>query len=208
MRKLFSIAVLMMLMTLVLVASAQEKSELTFIIGRTIISDQGVTGFNTPDPILHSGKGLTLEVNYGRRLLGGDVAALTFEVPFAVNFDENLHFSVNAVPRDYRSFFVTPSIRANVFPGAGLSPWVSVGGGFGYFSENSSLEFFGPNPGETGTSTGVFQIGGGIDMKVWRRFSVRGQVRDFFAGVPQLNVDTGKSRQHNLFVGGGIVWHF
>jgi hypothetical protein len=207
-RKLFSIAVLMMLMSLVLVASAQEKSELTLIIGRTFISDQGVTGFSTPDTILHSGKGLTLEVNYGRRLLGGDVAALTFEVPFAVNFDENLHFSVNAVPRDYRSFFVTPSIRANVFPGAGLSPWVSVGGGFGYFSENSSLEFFGPNPGETGTSTGVFQIGGGIDMKVWRRFSVRGQVRDFFAGVPQLNVDTGKSRQHNLFVGGGIVWHF
>jgi hypothetical protein len=26
--------------------------------------------------------------------------------------------------------------------------------------------------------------------------------------VPQLNVDTGKSRQHNLFVGGGVVWHF
>ncbi len=208
MRKLFSIAVLMMLMNLVLVASAQEKSELTLIIGRTFISDQGVTGFSTPDTILHSGKGLTFEVNYGRRLLGGDIAALTFEVPFAVNFDENLHFSVNAVPRDYRSFFVTPSIRANVFPGAGLSPWVSVGGGFGYFSENSSLEFFGPNPGETGTSTGVFQIGGGIDMKVWRRFSVRGQVRDFFSGVPNLNVDTGKSRQHNLFVGGGIVWHF
>jgi hypothetical protein len=32
--------------------------------------------------------------------------------------------------------------------------------------------------------------------------------RDFWSGVPQLNVDTGKSRQHNIFVAGGIVWHF
>jgi hypothetical protein len=26
--------------------------------------------------------------------------------------------------------------------------------------------------------------------------------------VPQLNVNTGKSRQYNLFAAGGIVWHF
>jgi len=57
-------------------------------------------------------------------------------------------------------------------------------------------------------TAGVFQIGGGIDVKVWRNVSVRGQVRDFFSGIPQLNVNTGKTRQHNLFAGGGIVWHF
>jgi hypothetical protein len=64
------------------------------------------------------------------------------------------------------------------------------------------------HPGKTGTSTGVFQIGGGIDVKILPRLSLRGQVRDFFSGIPQLNVDTGKSRQHNLFVGGGVIWHF
>jgi hypothetical protein len=207
-RTLFSVAVLVLLVMLAASAIAQERNEFTGIIGRTFVSDQGVTGVITTDNILHSGKGLTLEANYGRRLMNLGIAGLTFEVPFAVNFGENLHFNQNLIPKDYKSFFVTPSVRVNVFPGAGLSPWISAGGGFGYFKENSTLEFGGPNPGKTGTTTGVFQIGGGIDVKVWRTFSVRGQVRDFFSGIPQLNVDTGKSRQHNLFVGGGLVWHF
>jgi hypothetical protein len=207
-RTLFSFAILVLLVMLASSAIAQERNEFTGIIGRTFVSDQGVTGVITTDNILHSGKGLTLEANYGRRLMNLGIAGLTFEVPFAVNFGENLHFNQNLIPKDYKSFFVTPSVRVNVFPGAGLSPWISAGGGFGYFKENSTLEFGGPNPGKTGTTTGVFQIGGGIDVKVWRTFSVRGQVRDFFSGIPQLNVDTGKSRQHNLFVGGGLVWHF
>lgn len=136
------------------------------------------------------------------------LVGLTGEVPFVVNFHENVHFDVNVVPKDYKSFFVTPSIRANLFPNNGLSPWVSAGGGFGYFKENSALEFGGPNPGKTGTTTGVFQAGVGLDVKLFNRFSVRGEARDFFTGIPQLNVDTGKSRQHNFFVGGGVVWHF
>jgi hypothetical protein len=45
-------------------------------------------------------------------------------------------------------------------------------------------------------------------VKLTRRFTVRGEARDFWSGVPDLNVTTGKSRQHNIFVGGGIVWHF
>ena len=155
-----------------------------------------------------SGHGLTLEANYGRRLLDLGLVGLTGEVPFVVNFNQNVHYDLNLVPKDYKSFFVTPSIRANLFPDNGLSPWVSVGGGFGYFKESSSLEFFGPNPGKTGTTSGVFQVGAGLDIKLLSRLSLRGQVRDFFSGIPQLNVDTGKSRQHNFFVGGGVVWHF
>jgi hypothetical protein len=85
---------------------------------------------------------------------------------------------------------------------------VSAGGGFGYFKENSTLEFGGPNPGKTGTTTGVFQIGVGLDVKLFSRFSVRGEARDFFFVIPELNVDTGKSRQHDFFVGAGVIWHF
>jgi hypothetical protein len=206
-RTLYSVTLLTLVMILASSAAAQ-KNELSVIIGRTFISDKGVTGIVSTDNILHSGKGLTLEADYGRRLINLGIAGLTFEVPLAVNFNEKPHFDVNLVPKDYRSFFVTPSVRANLFPGAGLSPWVSVGGGFGYFMENSTLEFGGANPGKTGTTSGVLQIGGGIDVRVWRSLGVRGQVRDFYSGAPQLNVDTGQTRQHNLFVGGGIIWHF
>ena len=119
-----------------------------------------------------------------------------------------MHFDLNVVARDYKSFFVTPAVRANLFPGAGISPWVSFGGGLGHFSENASLEFGGTNPGKTGSTSGVFQAGLGLDVRVLLSLRLRGEVRDFYSGVPQLNVDTGKNRQHNYFVGGGVVQHF
>jgi hypothetical protein len=196
-------------MTLVPAASAQEKNELAVSIGRTFISNQGVTDPAFNGFTVHFGKGLTFVGNYGRHVLGENrMFALTLEVPFAWNPDEDLHFIANLVPEDYGSYFITPSARVNVFAMTKTSPWVSFGGGFGHFHESDKLEFFGDNPGKKGTTSGVLQIGVGIDIHAWDKFSVRGEVRDFYSGVPQLNVDTGKTRQHNYFVGGGVVWHF
>jgi hypothetical protein len=207
-RTLFLVAVLASLVCLIAGASAQEKNELTGLIGRTFVSDHASVDTSTPGALLTSKAGLSFEANYGRHLIDLGLIGLTAEVPLVVNVGEDVHYNLNLVPKDYKSFFVTPSLRANFFPGAGLSPWVSVGGGLGYFKTNSTLEFGGPNPGDTGTTTGIFQAGIGLDVKLFSRFSVRGEARDFFTGVPPLNVDIGKSRQHNFFVGGGVVWHF
>jgi hypothetical protein len=121
---------------------------------------------------------------------------------------EDLHAAQNVIPKLYSSFFVTPAARLNAFPETAVSPWISFAGGFGHFSESSTLEFGGPNPGNTGTTTGVLQAGLGLDVKIYKHFSLRGEGREFWSGVPQLNVNTGKSHQYNLFAGGGIVWHF
>ena len=187
---------------------AAQKNEVSGILGRTFIADQGIQGAPAYDPNLHFGKGLTFEMNYARPFLGTGIWSLALEVPFVVNVDEDLHAAGNVVPGNFSSYFVTPAARVNLFPLTAVSPWVSFGGGFGHFSEGSKLEFGGVNPGKTGTTTGVLQAGVGLDVKLTRRFSVRGEARDFWSGVPDLNVTTGKSRQHNIFVGGGIVWHF
>ena len=50
------------------------------------------------------------------RLMDLGIAGLTFEVPFVINFKQNVNFDLNLVPKDYKSFFVTPAIRANLFP--------------------------------------------------------------------------------------------
>jgi hypothetical protein len=207
-RKLFLFAVVLSWISLISTSGAKERNELTGIIGRTTISDHAVIDTSTPGALLTSGAGLTFEVNYARRLVNFGLVGLTAEVPVAINTGENVHYHLNLVPKDYKSFFVTPSLRANLFPENGISPWVSVGGGFGYFKESSTLEFGGPNPGDTGTTSGIFQLGAGLDVRLFSRFSVRGEVRDFYTGVPQLNVDIGKSRQHNLFVGAGVIWRF
>jgi len=204
----FSIAIVALLIGFAANAGAQ-RNELSAIIGRTFISDQGVKGVPSFDTNLRFGNGLSFEANLARRLKGGEgIAALTVEIPVVYNRDEDIHYSVNVVPRQYSAIFITPSLRANLLPEAPFSPWLSLGGGYGHFSEDSKLEFFGDNPGRTGTSTGVFQFGGGLDVRVWRWLGVRAQVRDFYSGVPHLNVDAGRSRQHNYLVGGGIVWHF
>ncbi len=192
-------------------ASAQdEKNEVTGMIGRMFISDQGIHGSNAPtiNPFIRSGHGLTFEVNYARRFLTTPIYAISGEVPAAFNLDEKLNSGGPDVPTKYSQIFVTPAVRVNLFPETAVTPWVSLGGGFGHFSEGKNLIYYGTNPG-TSSTTGVLEGGLGLDVKVWRRFSIRGQVRDFWSGEPNFPLaNTGKSRQHNFFVGGGVVWHF
>jgi len=192
----------------ILTASAfAQRNELTGIIGRTFISDQGVKGSNLFNNDVHHGKGLTFEVNYGRHIWGEGFTRLTFEVPAVFNLDEDLNYAANSVPASYQSYFVTPSLRANIFAMTSVSPWISAGGGFGHFNPANHLEFGGPS-GAKSTTSGVMQIGVGLDIRLKQRFSFRGEARDFWSGMPDILVDTGKTRQHNYLVGGGVVWRF
>ncbi len=190
-------------------ASAQdEKNEVTGMIGRIFISDQGILNEPPPDNLVHSGKGLTFEVNYTRHLFATPIFGISGEVPAVFNLDEKLGSGYDVVPSSYKQIFVTPAVRLNFFPETAVTPWVSLGGGFGHFSENKNLVYYNANPGGS-TTSGVLEGGLGLDVKVWRRFSIRGQVRDFWSGTPDFPLaNTGKSRQNNYFVGGGVVWHF
>ena len=202
--KYLRVATVLAVCTFVTHASAQQN-ELSGLIGRTLISDQGIKGGTFFDNNVHFGKGLTFEVNYARRVLAPGLASLSLEVPVVVNWDEDLASDAAQVPKSFKSYFVTPSARLNVFANSAVSPWVSLGGGIGRFSESSSQV---SGAAKTGTTTGALQAGLGLDVRFFGRFSLRGEARDFWSGVPQLNVDTGKTRQHNYFVAGGIVWHF
>ena len=122
-------------------AAQDEKNELTGMIGRIFISDQGIIGPNAPtvNPVIHSGKGLTFEVDYARHLFGTEIYGISAEVPAVFNLDEDLNAGGPVVPVDYKQIFVTPAVRLNLFPSTAVSPWVSFGGGFGHFSESKNL---------------------------------------------------------------------
>ena len=195
--------------------SNDEKNEINGSLGRIFISNQGINGATYFNPYVRSGKGLTFEVNYARRLIADEVYAISAEVPAVFNLDEDLNSGANVVPADYQQIFVTPSLRANLFPETRVSPWLSFGGGFGHFSENKNLIYGGQNPGGSSTS-GVLQGGFGLDARPFygrlaklEKLVIRGEVRDFWSGTPDLPLaPTGKTRQHNYLVGGGAVWHF
>ena len=184
----------------------QEKNELAGLLGRTFISDQGIIGGTFSDNNVHFGSGLTFEANYARRLLDAGTTSISIEVPFVFNWDEEVRSLAPGIPKNLKMYFLTPSARLNLFSNSAVSPWVSFGGGFGHFSEGSTQGGI-PNS-NSGTTTGALQAGVGLDVKFYGRFSVRGEARDFWSGVPQLNVDTGKNHQHNYVVAGGVVWRF
>ena len=209
--KRLCVALLSVMLVLVASGRAQdEKNELGGILGRTFISNQGITNASVPS-VIAFGKGLTFEVNYSRRFLVTPLYALSGEVLFAYNPDEDINggsYGNAIVPANMKELFITPAARVNFFPTTAVSPWVSLGAGFGHLSQASSLIYGGSNPGKSST-TGVFEGGLGLDVKVSKRVYIRGQVRDFLSGEPDFPLaPTGKNHQHNLFVGGGAYWRF
>jgi hypothetical protein len=182
-----------------------QVNELSITAGRTFVSTQTVRATGLP---VHFGSEETVEFNYGRLLKSHKLFGLYAELPVAIYPRMELNYNLDRVPKDIGALFITPSVRLNIFSGEGLTPWVSAGGGYGRFRESSSLNFFGRNPGPTGSNTGVIQFGAGLDVWIWHRWGARFEARDFYSGAPALNVDTGKSRQHNYYVGVGVVHRF
>ncbi len=208
----FWVAIVSVLMVLVASAGAQtERNEIGGILGRTFISDQGIKGATYFDPIIHSGKGLTIEGEYARRLIVAPIWSISIEGLVVYNPDEDLNageYGHAVVPSDYKQLFITPAARVNLFPTTAVSPWVSFGAGFGHFSQGKNLVYGGTNPGKSTTSA-VIEAGAGLDVRLWKRLSLRGEVRDFYSGEPDFPLaPTGKTRQHNFFVGGGVFWRF
>jgi opacity protein-like surface antigen len=188
-----------------------EKNDIGGMIGRTFISDQGIQNATYFDPIIHSGNGLTFEAEYARRFIVTPVFAISAEGLLAYNHEEKLNagaYGFAVVPQAYKQLFVVPAARVNLFPTTAVSPWASVGVGFGYITQSPDLVYGGANPGKSTTSA-VVEGGLGLDVKVWSKLSMRGEVRDFWSGEPDFPLaPTGKTRQHNYFVGGGAFWRF
>ena len=212
------LAVSVLLVCVAASASAQEssvwdrKNEIAGLAERDFASGHAITSPALPPPLtdnrVNIGRGIAFQGNYGRRLRTTDLAAFTFEVPVVYLPDQDLLSSNDLVPEGYKALFITPGVRVNLFPNTLLSPWAAVGGGFGRFTTSKTGVFNVLKvPGKSST-TSVIQFGLGVDVKVWKSLKFRGEVRDFYSGVPELNVVQGRTRMHNFVGGGGVVWVF
>ncbi len=186
-------------------AAADHKNEVGLLLGGVVTQDRDIV----PGPgSLNISKGLTFQATYARLLKDSSKVGVYFEVPFVATPSTDVASANTSVPRNYASLFVTPGVKFKFRPEKTASPFFAVGGGFARFDESESLVNNAPNPGPRGTTTGVFQFGGGLDVKVFSRISLRGEVRDFYSGSPQFNLNTDRDRQHNVVFSGGFVVHF
>lgn len=183
-------------------------NEVSATFGRTLVSTQDIQGATFFNHTLNFGAEETLGLNYSRLLKTHGIFAISAELPMAVAFDVDLNTGKNLIPEYYRAFYVAPSVRLNFFNQESVSPWVSFGGGYAHYKMAGHLLYGGPNPGPTSTNTGVIQFGTGLDVFPWEHWGLRLEARDFWSGTPDLNVDTGRSRQHNYYVGGGFIYRF
>jgi hypothetical protein len=206
------VAILTVVVMLSASAVAQdEKNEVGGLLGRIFVSNQGITSGADPGTIIAFGKGLSVEGEYARRFLVTPIYSISGEAVLVYDHDEKVNggaYGFAVVPPQLSELFVTPAARVNLFPTTAVSPWVSVGVGFGHIGQSSTLIYGGANPGKATTSAAI-EGGFGLDVKVWKRLSIRGEVRDFWSGEPDFPLaPTGRSRQHNYFVGGGAFWRF
>jgi hypothetical protein len=206
-KRLFGIVV-----PLVLLASSMwaQVNELSVTAGRTFVSTQTIQNPPTGDlyPQIHFANDKSIAFNYGRFLVQRGIFGITAELPVAMYFHMDLNTGADLIPKDIGALFVTPSVRVNAFARDSVTPWASFGGGYGRFRQSSSLNYYGPNPGPTGSNTGVVQFGAGLDVWFWERWGGRLEARDFFSGEPDLNVETNRTRQHNYYVGVGVMHRF
>jgi len=188
-----------------------QKSEVAVTVGRNFISDQTVPGTSFPNNTVRFGKGLSFNFSYARVLQRYRWGTLSAEIPLLWNPDEDLNFGQNVIPSGYSSFFLTPAARVRFFEEEAFQPWVSFGGGLSHFVASKDLLFGGANPGQRIKTTGALDGAVGLDVPLGRAVRnaiFRFEARDNWSGVPPINVNTGKTRQHNFYVGGGVVFKF
>ncbi len=183
-----------------------QKHEIAFTSGGLKTGDKS---FDLPRPgLVKFRTGFTYEVNYARRLLDAKIASLYIEFPFAVTPRTKITTDNVLSPRSYSSFFFTPSAKVKLFPIGRYSPFATIGIGVARLNPSSTRLDNQPNNDASAETEGVFQIGGGLDVKVISRLSLRGEVRDFYTEIPPLNLDALRKRQHNTLIAAGVVLRF
>src|SRR6202167_2716942 len=184
-------------------------NDISATAGTEFVSTQTV--YNTPlsfNPSLHFARPWAFALNYSRLLKTAKIFGIRAELPVAIYPKMDLNLAAYGIPNDIGALFVTPSVRANIFSNDSVSPGVSVGAGDGRFRYAHSDEFYGANAGPSGSNTGVVQFGAGLDVWFWQRWGARFEARDFFSGDPALDVETQNGRQHNYYVGVGVMHRF
>jgi opacity protein-like surface antigen len=167
-------------------------------------TDIALTGggyFAASNP-LDLGVAWALEGTVAQKIAGVPLVSLSAELPVAGSFSSSIPtLSGTSIARSYTSLFITPGIRARLAPSFPISPYVSVGLGYGRFKRKLI--------DGTSSSDGTFawDIGGGLDLKILPFISLRAEVRDFNSGGIGLE-SLALGRQNNLFVTAGIALRF
>jgi len=187
-------------------AIAQSHNELGLLLGVESIPDHSTSSTSFPIGFSRSS---SLQVTYARGLLTGDKAALLIEVPVVASPSHSVTSTARNTPVSLATLYATPGLRLLIAPDRALSPWISAGGGYGFFENSEKLASGVPNP-DRFRSTGALQFGGGLDFKtplhILFPIGFRAELRDFYTlDTPNFITTVRENHQHNVIASGGLV---
>jgi hypothetical protein len=172
-------------------------------------------GGNFPSNDQHNpGNSFAVGGQYDGRIFHVPLVALYLDVPLVVatksSFREpsTILCPINvpncSLSNSYRSFFFTPGLKVRFgAPLVPIAPYVVAGVGFAHYNVNNSTFI-----GNDSSTKAAWSIGGGLDMKIAPFFSIRGEVRDFISGTPDIAAITQSGHQHNVVPQVGLVFRF
>jgi len=208
MKRFLVVAALLMASTF----AVAQKADAAFVIGGSFVSDTNGT-IIIPPPFVGTAN-VTIKTDHhfffegalGVRVLDAKAVSLHIELPIVATPSATLTEPITSTTLDHIStLFITPGLRIKFLPGAPVSPWASIGGGWAHYHlKDASLS----------QNKAAIQYGGGLDFKTGiRALGFRAEVRDFVTGDPDFNLGTLFSTKsglhhHNILVGGGIVLRF
>ncbi len=198
-RNLRAVLIVLFLAALAVPVSAQ-KTELAI----------GVGGY-FPINLTGVGNAVAIEGTVARRIASVPLISAYIEVPVVGSLNSTVTSVGLTSSTSYSALFIAPGIKIKLAPGFFVSPWFAAGGGLAHFSPSSGLKA----AGGQSKNTGVFDVGGGLDIKVAPYVSLRGEVRDFYSGGIGFTSLVGFSpltgfneKQHNIVTTAGLVLRF
>jgi hypothetical protein len=182
--------IFLLLFFLTTIASAQSN-ELALTVG----------GYFPINSQVGASNAFSIGGSFAHRIAGVPLVSAYLEIPVFATFNSTASISETLGGRPkYSTLFVTPGLKIKLAPEFPVSPYLVAGGGVVHFSKSNTLT-------DDSSYSGTFDVGGGLDFKIFPFFSARGEVRDFYSGSP--NVVTGfTDREHQLITSLGLVFRF
>jgi len=169
-----------MLVPITLTLLLAQSQDLTLSLGTARASDADNSHF--------------LAANYAIRLAGGDNFSLSGQFDFAAVPNQKIRRVEPRGSRDFASLYAMPGLRVSFKRGSRLSPFVGGGVGLAVFKQSALLQNGDPFPGSRSSNHFGGFYGGGVDLKLYRFFGLRFEVKDYV------------SQRHNVAAGVGL--HF
>ena len=183
-------------------AQGSQNSDMYLLLGPATIKSQTVPGTNIA---LSRSTGLQYIWGYGYQLKRTKVGGFWLEVaPFMLGAANPHTIATPSTAVNLSSQITNIGLRFMVPVHPRISFYGAAGGGPGFFS----YPVQGPPPAETvqanDTVHGVVDFGGGIDLRLNHRFSIRAEVRDFVTGRGL----SGVAGPNHIVPVAGFVLHF